>query len=296
MESPPAVPQEALVPDPVLTMVNGIAIADWSAAPAIVSMKLPAGFGLPRNHSSELLSEFRCTSVIRKHYTRTQRNLDVYVYTFPDTRSAFAAYATMRSGSSNVVVRGDASSEDDDTISFLKGTRFVTIITTAEDDELSKRAASQLADQLSTAIDEQWAPPAVLNTLPLLDRMRGTERIFFGPLAARKFISVPYMQVLQLDAAHPGVYADYQFPRPEPDRLKLMLVDYGSDSVAAKVYHDYAIRLEESGHKTKLLSTSAELVRMLDSWMLVGHSRGRVYLITGAKHKISSLILARQLY
>lgn len=300
--APPVVPAEEkkLPPDPLPMMLDAITVQDWSANPAsvvLLNAKPQAlSFALPRNHTSELLSEFRCAAIIHKGYSRTQRNVDVYVYSFPDSRAAFAAYAALRSGSSNVVVRGDASSEDDATISFLKGTRFVTITTTAEDDELSKHASSEIADQLSTAIDEQAGPPSIINTLPILDRMRGTERIFYGPVAARKFMTIPYIGTLQLSSSHLGVYADYQFPHPEPDRLKLMLIDYGNDQTATSIYNEYESRLSESGHKMKPLSVNSQLVRMLDSWMLIGHSRGRVYVVSGAKHKLSPMVLNRYLY
>lgn len=277
----------------VQVLLDGIVSADWNSEPSAL-VAPTANLPLPPTQAASLLQEFRCRSITFKQFTRTQRTVNVFIYNFPDARCAFGAYSTCRLGSSNVVVRGDASSEDDSAICFLKGNNFITITTTAEDDELSKQFASRIADELNIKIADRADPPSALHALPILDRMPGSERIFMGPIAARKYMAIPFIQMLNVEKSRGAVYADYQFPHPDADRIKTMVIEYGDPKVASQVYNDYASAIG-SIHKSKPLSTTAQLSRMKDSFMLCMQTRSRVCILAGARRKISTVVLARQL-
>lgn len=280
--------------DPVQVVLDGMPLpSDWVAEPAASRTDLHY-VQLPQPQSSLLLAEFKCQSILFKRFKRTQRAVDVFIYNFPDARAAFGAYSTMRIGSSNVITRGDASSEDDQNICFLKGSRFVTVHATAEDDEVSKRTASTIADYLAANIDEHADPPSLLNTLPVLDRMPGTERVFMGPIAVRKYMAIPFIPALQSERAIGIAFADYQFPHPEPDRLKAMVLDYGDSRLAATIYNDYSARVA-AVQKARPLSTAMQLSKGQDAYMVCGHVRTRLFIIAGAHRKLSPLVLARQL-
>lgn len=290
-----ALPEAAAVPviDPARTLLDSLQNPEWKADPSTIVS--PTGdFPFPYKQSPQLVKEFNCRSITYKRFSRTQRGIDVFVYTFPDVEGAFGAYSTMRLGSSNVIVRGDGSSEDDSGICFWKGNRFISITTTAEEDEVSKRFSTYIADQLSAGLPEGGAHLKLLSNLPVLDKMPGTERIFMGPLAARKYMAIPFIQTLQIQESKGAAYADYQFPHPEPDRLKAMIVEYGDARTATNVYNEYSRELA-SIHKSRPLSTTSQLSKVGPTYTLCMVSRTRVCVIAGAHRKLSPLVLARQL-
>lgn len=291
--TPNAVPPEsAALTNEISAIADEITDGEWETEPAAV-MPVDAGLPLPSSQSLELLQEFGCQSITYKRYARTQRTVRVFIFSFPDSIAAFGAYSTMRLGSSNVIKRGDASSEDEDTICLLKGKRFITITSSAQEDEVSKALASRIANELAQRIPERGFTPPLISALPILDRMPGTERIFFGPHAARKYMSIPFLQSLQLSRAKGAACADYQFQRPDADRLKTMVIDYGDPTMATVIYQNYSNQLAAI-HKTRPLSPTSQISRVGNSYLLCMQAKSRVYLIAGAKKKVSPLVLARQ--
>lgn len=296
---PPAVPADtAPVPgdgtDPVTAILDSINIPDWSTTPATVSPVLSTNIPIPVEQSTQILREYKLSSVIYKRYARPQRGIDVFIYNFPNGLLAFGAYSSLRIGSSNIVVRGDLSSEDDQFICILKGSRFITIHSQIAEDDMSKTAASAIADQLAQRIDEHSDPRAYFRGLPYLDRMSGTEHIFMGPVAARKFIPLPFIQMLRLSEARLSTAATYQFPHPEPDRAKAMIIDYGDPKLAFDIYNQYSGKLVDT-FRTRQLSEMMQVSKTGQTYLLCGRNGTRLFLVAGAKRKISPMVLARQL-
>jgi hypothetical protein len=296
--APPVVPapspaSAAAANDPVLFALDAITVPDWTAEPARLATNL-AEVPIPAAQSAAILQEYKITSVIHKRFLRTQRAIDVLIYNFADGRSAFGAYSALHVGSSNIVVRGDLSTESDQYICFLKGTRFVSIVSSVEEDQLSKNAASVIADQLASRIDEHANQSAFFHVLPVLDRMHGTERIFMGPVATRKFMPIPFIPTLRLNESRGAAFADYQFPHPEPDRAKTMVIEYGDSKLASAVYEAYSAQVGPL-YKSRMLGPTVQLSKTDKSWLLCGQSGTRVFIVAGAKRKISPMMLARVL-
>lgn len=287
--SPPAV-------DPILQRLDAVFVKDWTADASVTKATSEIrsdSLQLPPQLSAEILHEYKPTSIITKTYSRTQRAVTVYVFTFSDIPRAYGAYSALRIGSTNIVVRGDMSSESDQYICFLKGTRFVVIYSQVGEDDMSKQAASTIADQLSAAIDEHIESLRFLQSMPMLDRMPGTERILAGPVSARKYIPLPFAQTLRIQEARQALAADYQFPHPDADRVKAMLVDYGNNSTAFNIFNQYAARLAQQ-YKSKFITTYMQASRTGDTFMLCGYSGPRVFIVAGAHKKISLSVLGRQ--
>ncbi|MBX9951028.1 MAG: hypothetical protein K2Y39_17795, partial [Candidatus Obscuribacterales bacterium] len=181
-------------------------------------------FGL-EPHTYDILAEFGVRKCCKRTYQRGQRFIHAVVYFFASPEGAYGAYNYLRQGSSTIVVRGAGSSEDDQSISFWKGQTFVRLIQTSEEDEESKEALRSIAKELDASIPASSLPPLVLNQLPVIDRVSGTEKLVMGPNSGRKFFPAPYVSSLSLDRARAAVTADYRFQMP-PERLKLLVVDY----------------------------------------------------------------------
>lgn len=282
--------------DPLLQHLNTIQVKDWIGEPC--SIKLPSDIGtsvlqFPPQLNPDILREYKPTSIIVKNYARTQRAVTAFIFTFPDIPRAYGAYSALRTGSSNIVVRGDMSSESDQYICFLKGTRFVVIYSQVAEDDMSKQAASAIADQLAHSIDEHIESLRFLQSMPYLDRMPGTERIIAGPISARKYLPIPFIQMLRIQDARQALAADYQFPHPDADRVKAMLIDYGDKTIAFNIFTQYSDRLAEQ-YKSKFITTYMQASRTGDSYMLCGYSGSRVFIVAGAHRKISLSVLGRQ--
>lgn len=244
----------------------------------------------------DILAEFGLRKHYRITYQRGQRFLRVSVFFFSNPEGAYGAYNFMRQGSATVVVRGAGSSEDDQSISFWKGQSFVRLIQTSADDDESKEALTVLAKEIDAAIPASSLPPLVLNQLPVVDRVHGTEKLVMGPNSGRRFFPAPFVTSLSLERARAAVTADYRFQIP-PERLKLLVVDYGTVSLAGSAYECYRSSLDAE-HETKDVSdanTPAGLVKLDNGYMLVQLRGTRIFVIMGARKKVSPLMLVRQI-
>jgi hypothetical protein len=288
--------------DPLVSRLDGLNKPDWTAEPLQVFIGNKGnGFAdkdggrpqLPPNQQQDLLDEYHCSHILIKKFVRPQRTATIYVFSFPETDQAYGAYTTMRSGSSTVVVRGDASSEDDDSISFLAGRRLVLLRTTADQDQVSKDQISSLADDLVKAIDDRARKPELIASLPVLDRIAGSERMFMGPLATRKYISLPFMQSLALGKCYAAALAEYVFATPLTERMKVLVIEYANPPLARNLFATYIEAMDVS-HKCRALQPTVQLCRNGDTWMLVTLSGSRLTFITGARHKEAPVILQRQ--
>ncbi|MCC7531486.1 MAG: hypothetical protein IT342_23490, partial [Candidatus Melainabacteria bacterium] len=247
-------------------------------------------------HIYDILAEFGVRKCYKRTYQRGQRFVQAAVYFFASPEGAYGAYNYMRQGAATIVVRGAGSSEDDLSISFWKGQSFVRLTQTSEEDEESKEALRAIAKVIDAGIAPTSLPPLVLNQLPVIDRVNGTEKLVMGPNSARKFFPAPFVGSLSLERARAAVTADYRFQIP-PERLKLLVIDYGNKSLAGSVYENYRNELDAE-HETKEVndaSTPTGMVRLDNGYMLVQLRGTRIFVIMGARKRFSPLILARQI-
>jgi hypothetical protein len=240
-----------------------------------------------------ILQEFQCQSLAKREYQRGQRHILVQAYCFNSSDGAYGAYNLLRQGASTVVTRGDASSEDDQSISFWKGDEFIEVYGTSEDDDESKEAVRSLADQIEHVITGRGSLPSAVAHLPVIDRVRGTEKLVMGPASVRRFFPAPYIGALQFDNARGGAVADYKFESPYPDRLKLLCLQYNNDASATRALTQYVSQLQGAKHVPSETGT----VIKLDRGFLLCQARGpELIIITGARKKFSAEMLARQVY
>jgi len=254
-----------------------------------------------------ILKEFRCSSVVKREYQRGQRRILVEAFSFPNSNGAYGAYYLLRHGASTVIRRGDASSEDDQSISFWKDKFYIHVYGTSEDDEESKEAVRSVADQLAAAIVAEPAVlPPMISRLPALERVRGSEKLVMGPISARRFFPAPYINTLELHNALGAAVADYQFQFPYPERLKLLFVEYEDPKMATQAYADYIANLQTDNREANPAREDAydmgagvntsSLFKVAGSYLLCQVRGQQLILISGARKKTSPTMLARQLY
>lgn len=242
-----------------------------------------------------LLQEFGCLEFARKTLARGQRRILVDMFEFPNPSGAWAAYNYLRRGASTVITRGDGSSEDEQSISFWQDRKFLQISGTEDDDE-TKDVVHSIADQLGKGMKSHAAPPAVLSLLPVIDRVKGTEKLVMGPLSGRRFFPAPYTNSLSLERAHAAAVADYQFSQP-PERMKLLLIEFGDQALAEAAYHNYVSKLNETHQLQRVDSDEPVSVYKSAKTFVLAQAKGsRLIVVSGARKKYSPLMLARQVY
>ncbi len=243
-----------------------------------------------------ILREFRCISVYTKSYKRGQRLITARVYTFDSPECACGAYSLLHQGASTVVRRGDGSSEDDQGISFWQGRTFVSVYGTSADDDESKEVVRTIADKFSSVLKEHAGLPPILDQLPKLDRVKGSERIVMGTLSARRFSPAPYLNYLDFSHASEAATADYQIQSP-PDRLKLLYVDYRYPGWAAAAYRTYTQQF--SGRAVAFdepVIGETCMYKVNGTFILCQQVGGHLAIISGARKKQSASQLARFLH
>ncbi len=242
-----------------------------------------------------LLKEFGCLEFARKTFGRGQRRILVDIFDFPTSSGAWAAYNFLRRGASTVITRGDGSSEDEQSISFWQDRRFINICGTEDDDE-TKDVLHSIADQLAKGMKSHANPPAVLSLLPVIDRVKGTEKLVMGPLSGRRFFPAPYTNSLSLEKAHAAAVADYQFSQP-PERMKLLLIEFGDQALADAAYYNYVGKLNETHQLQRVDSDEPVSVYKSAKTFVLAQTKGtKLIVVSGARKKYSPLMLARQIY
>ncbi|MBS1953394.1 MAG: hypothetical protein JST89_04360 [Cyanobacteria bacterium SZAS-4] len=290
-EALPSLPrqeQPASAPPPDLSpMLERMSLPGWNPVPGAAQDANP--------DKTAMLKEFGCRTSVSKGFQRGQRRIDVVVYSFSSSQGAYAAYSLLRRGSSTFVTKGDASSEDDQSVSIWQDRYFISVSGTSEDDEESKLAISSVAKQLCDAIPVHGQLPLVVTRLPNLDRVRGSEKVVMGPISARRFFPAPSLNLLSLPNSYGGGIADYQFQAPFRERMKLLVVDYGNSTAAAQVYQRYVASIEEQHPNISPTDVeSRALFKMVNSYLLCELRSQRIVLISGARKRSAPIMLARQ--
>lgn len=266
----------------------------WQPSVGALVPQLPESDGL----KATILQEYGLKSFTRKSFQRGQRYIHLDIYEFANNDGAFAAYSFLRRGATTVVLRGDATSEDDDSISFVQGKTFISIYGTSADDDESKDVIRGAATKIAKAIAETGAPPYILSTMPQLEFLRGSEKIVMGPVSARRFCPAPYLNALDFKQARLACVADYQIREPVKERVKLMLVDYGGNAKAAAAsYQSYISALCQSRDENPdlRLAQDSNQFRHGATFFEIQLHGSRIFMVTGARKKYSAELLLRQI-
>jgi len=245
-----------------------------------------------------MLSEFGINTINQKSFQRGQRYIYVDLFEFADNNGAYAAYCLLRRGATTVVKRGDAASEDDDSISFVQGKTFVSIYGTSADDDESKDVIRSVAVAMAKIIPEHGSAPEVLSAMPQLEYLHGSEKIVMGPLSARRFFPAPYLGVLDFKNYRAACVADYQITLPAKERVKLLFIDYGTNTQAAQAsYQAYLNELSQSRGEdpAQLFGRPSNQFRNGTTYVNIALNGPRVVLVSGARKKYSADLLLRQL-
>jgi len=247
--------------------------------------------------ATQLLAEFGACEYGVKTFARGQRHINVKVYRFESSDGAYGAYLTFRHGSSTLVLKGDATSQDDKSISLWKDKYFVSVVG-APDDEESMLVVTHFAETLAVAIKASSREPQVLTRIPVLEKVRGSEKIVMGPVGIRRAFLAPYVNALNAEHITTGVVCDYKMQEPYRERLKLLLLQFASQELANKAYVGYLSALQEQ-HKPQSLDNfmpQSNLFKISGSFLLVQLNGNEVVVITGARKKTSLPSLAHGVY
>ena len=272
------------------------------------AMELPSGvakveavegvnLSLPLSSSYLLpLSEFRCKLIVQKTVKRGNRYITIKAFEFDNSEGAVAGYDMLRKGSTTVIKRGDGSSDDGDSVSFWQDNFLFIVSGTSLDDDESKEVVGLFATNIAKSIVTHAQPPAILSKMPIVDRVRGSEKIVMGPVSAARAISAPEVGVLFSQNVRTAAVADYQVFIPARERMRLLYIDYGNAQSAKLAFDTFVSRLEQLLSPEKGYPQDGRvLFRMNKSYMYCqARPSGKLLLITGAKKNKSAILLAGQ--
>ncbi len=266
--------------------------------------------------ADDLLKEYQCQDKHQRILQRGQRKIFIEAYQFATVDGAYGAYCAARRGSSSYLAQGDASSEDQDSISFCKNKYFIYLHSSELDDEEAKVAINKLVHQLIEHLqlntknqqgDNQSAgnvnqpfyysgKPSIFNSMPTLERVRGSEKLVMGPVSLKRFFSAPYVD--SLAPLLKGAVADYKIEEPHRDRLKLLVAYYPTAQAASMIYANYiSILAHQNDEKSAEGFTYATtLFKVSDSFLLCQLRDKQIIVIKGARHKDTLSELAHQIY
>ncbi len=267
--------------------------------------------------SPDLLQEYRCRAQAKQILQRGQRKITIDAFQFATADGAYGAYCAGRRGSSSYATQGDASSEDQNSISFCKDQYFICLQSSELDDDEAKSAINKLAQKLIEHIEMVKNPkqsqianpgggagqlivssskPEIFNYMPTMERVRGSEKLVMGPAGMKRFFPAPYSA--NLAPLLKGAVADFKLEEPHRDRLKLLIACYPTAAEANMTYAKYTGTLS-SEHDEKSVegfTYSTALFKVSDCWLLCQLRDKQIIVINGARHKDTLGALAHQIY
>jgi hypothetical protein len=244
-----------------------------------------------------ILAEYSLTGFFRKTFKRGQRYIYIDVYNFQNAEGAYGAYNFLRKGSTTVLPRGDAASEDDNSISFVQGKTFLSVYATSHDDDESKEVLSKVASQAVNYMGEKGSQPAVLNRLPQLDLLHGSEKIVMGPYSVRRFFPAPYLNSLVLDNGRAvGCVADYQMQEPTKERLKLLVLTFKMPSDAVVNYQNFLKQVAQARNTdaSTMISQSINVFKTGATYLAIEQRGADLLMIIGARKRFSPALVLHQ--
>lgn len=286
-----------------LGAVSSLSLAGWDAQSPVWMTRskgvlvAPEGVTLSEGvgASRPLLLEYGCTDFVSRSFHRGGISCQVDLYHFAKTDGAYGAYSTLREGSSNIVLRGQASSEDDNCICFWKGTVFAKLKVNSENDEEAKSALTRLADDLVKRIEGTGELPLVLRSLPTFEKVKGSEKFFMGTEAAHRYLNVPFIETLYLAGSDGAAHADYQLASPISERLGVLAINYKNSTIAQSSFKSYVDNITAMSNKVLQRTDNEALCRVSNSFVLCQLNGQKLFVISGARKKFSPGMIARQL-
>lgn len=285
-----------------LALVAAVNTPNWQSLPPVGFLATSAGLLNPDGHAvlevaaqpASILLEYGLQNAVCRRFRRGQRFCTLAIFDFGSESGAYGAYSVLREGASTVKVRGFASSEDDSGIQFCQGNFLICLTTTSKEDDEAKEALTVIADSLNEKLPPGGSSPTLLNRLPQYERVAGSERFFLGSIAARRFVQIPFVSNLLIEKGKGAVTADYQISAPYSERLKLLLIDYGTKALASSAFVAYKQNLAEIG---KMQTESAEgfLTKVSGGFLKAQLEGAQIVVIAGARKKSSPDYLYRQL-
>lgn len=243
------------------------------------------------------LQEFRCRVIVQKRFKRGNRYITIRAFQFENTIGANAGYDLLRKGSTAVVKLGDGSSDDGDSISFWQSNFLFIISGTSLDDDESKDVIGIFAKKLSSNVSIHKQPPSIISKLPIVDRVRGSEKIVMGPVSAARVVQASSIDALMIEKALGAVVADYQVFIPVRERLRLLYIDYGDVQLAQSAYNAFINRQDELHDPEKGWPQDGRVLYRAGKTYLFCQLKptGKLLLITGARKGKSPILLAQQI-
>ncbi|MBU6450318.1 MAG: hypothetical protein KGS72_00965 [Cyanobacteria bacterium REEB67] len=244
-----------------------------------------------------ILGEYKLNGFFRKAFQRGQRTIYIDAFDFQTVDGAYGAYNYLRRGATTVMPRGDAASEDNDSISLVQGKTFLSVYGTSEDDDEAKEAMQKVAGEAVKYIADKGLQPAALYRLPRLELVRGSEKIVMGPLSVRRFFPAPYLTALGLEnGTVVGCVGDYQIQEPAKERLKLMILTYRSAAEAAAARQNFLTQLAE-GHgsdPSTMMAQTINVVKVSSTFLAVEQRGADILMVIGARKRFSPALVLRQ--
>jgi hypothetical protein len=266
------------------------------AGPRALHSPLPC---LPDGDSAReaILAEYRLTGFFRKTFQRGQRYIYIDIYDFQSADGAYGAYNYLRRGSTTVLPRGDVASEDDNSISFVQGKTFLSIYATSHDDDESKEVLTKVAGQAVQYVGGKGTEPNILNRLPQLDLVHGSEKIVMGPNSVKRFFPAPYASSLALENGRAvGCVGDYQIQEPAKERLKLMVLAFKTPGDALASYQNFLtqIGVARNDDVSSMIHQPINVFKTGGTYLAIEQRGADLLMIIGARKRFSPALVLRQ--
>lgn len=249
--------------------------------------------------TDELLNELGIEKVLRQTYVNGDYKVDVYIYKFKDIPGTYSAYTFLRNGKPARVKIGKDAYESKNTLTFWSGNFLIDINSSVENEVGEvKGFIILIAQEIATRFkkEEVQIPPAIAIQLPLLNRIKGTEKFCIGPICYKKYFPSSTLEfdptLFLLENSEGIVTAEYKLSDdPKEDTtLTLVLIRYKENHTAELAYNsirEFYEKKETGDKEIKVdIQSNETVVKNNKKDYTVFHQKGNLFaLVYKLPHK-----------
>jgi len=208
------------------------------------------------NGGADLYLEFGFERLYVQSYTDGSAELVLSTYEMEDATAALGVYLMKKGRESSFAEISARNSSEEAQSTILHGRWFIQIDNFGYP-AAPRTAVAALANDLLGRIEgEQPAP--ILEVLPEVDRVPGSERLIRGPIGLMPFFTFGEGDILQLDGTTNGALADYE--AADGTTWTQLVVVYPSTDAANAAYDNLQTNLDPYLNVTETRSNGFDFV------------------------------------
>ena len=199
------------------------------------------------NGGAELYFDYDIQAVASAEYGIGQDlSMELSIYDMGSTDNAFGIYSNLRYAGADFVNVGAEGMRTEGSVDFWKGRYYCRLVAFVTD-SVTQAGMTALAKATAANITGDGGLPRIVDLLPVLTRVSGSEKYFRGPLSLNNIRYVASENLLGLGTGTEGALAEYLNGEATMTGFVIAYPDAGAAEAAHGSYADFLTRRGRPG-------------------------------------------------